>query len=411
MTTAGILSIGTEILRGYTQDTNANYLAKFFRSLGIKAAKFCTADDEMDSILEGLNHLSDCDIIVTTGGLGPTADDITRNAVAKFCTRKLIRQQSLVEQLKKYFANHGLQISPSNWQQADIPEGASVIDNNNGTAAGFYLKTADKPLIIVLPGPPKENIPMINTFLPDILRKNGCLSGHLHNKIYKIYDIGESTLADLVKQIDFGSNIVGYYFTTGGWCELHISKFTDNPSDELDGRLLSQVESLFTKSGYFWTDDRPLSEILFEALSDKQYTISFAESLTGGGLSADFTKLAGVSAVHKGGVVSYTNEIKRDILGVKQSTLDTFTEVSEETAREMATGVQKLFRTNAAVSLTGIAGPSGGTEQNPVGTVCFGYAVNDKVITQKTHFTGDRLRVINKAINNAYINIIKMIKN
>ena len=406
MKTAGILSIGTEILRGYTQDTNANFLAKFFKDLNIQTILTATADDGMDSILHGLDYLRECDIIVTTGGLGPTADDVTRDAAATFCGRSLNRDPQMIQHIKEYFAARQWEIADSNWRQADLIDGGEFIPNPNGTAPGQFVING-KQIIIILPGPPRENNPMIINNLPDILRKYGYTDGILLNKIYRIYNIGESDMADAVAGIDFGDCIVGYYFTTDARVELHISRFVDNENETLDTNLLHSIEDIFNQKGWFWTDDVPLRQILMQRLLDRRQTICFAESLTGGAVSADFTLTPGVSAVHKGGVVSYTDEIKHRVLGVRQDTLDKYTAVSEETAAEMAAGVKRLFQTDIAVSLTGIAGPDGGTEDKPVGTVCFGFAVGGEVSTIRMVFSGNRERIIKKSINCAYIELLK----
>ncbi|MBQ3923498.1 MAG: CinA family nicotinamide mononucleotide deamidase-related protein [Spirochaetales bacterium] len=406
MKTAGILSIGTEILRGYTLDTNANFLAKFFKDLNIQTILTATADDGMDSIMHGLDYLKSCDIIVTTGGLGPTEDDVTRNAAAAFCRRKLIRDPQMEQHIREYFAARNWDIADSNWRQADLIDGGEFIDNPNGTAPGQYVMNGSQ-IIIILPGPPRECRPMITNNLPEILNKNGFTDGMLLNKIYRIYNIGESSLADAVKDFDFGDHIVGYYFTEDARVELHISRFTNSKNDVLDANLLHSIEEIFKNNGWFWTDDIPLREILMKRLLDRRQTIAFAESLTGGAVSADFTLTPGVSAVHKGGVVSYTDEIKHKVLGVSQETLDKFTAVSEQTAAEMAAGLRRLYSTDIAVSLTGVAGPDGGTEETPVGTVCFGFAVGESVTTARFVFSGGRERIIKKAINYAYIELLK----
>ena len=406
MKTAGILSIGTEILRGYTQDTNANFLAKFFKDMNIQTILTATADDGLESILHGLDYLKECDIIVTTGGLGPTEDDVTRNAAAAFCGRKLIRDPQMEQHIREYFAARKWDIARSNWRQADLIEGGTFIPNPNGTAPGQFVMNGTQ-MIIILPGPPRENHPMITGNLPEILRSHGFTDGILLNKIYRIYNVGESDMADAVAGIDFGNHIVGYYFTADARVELHISRFADNENETLDPNLLHSIEEIFNNKGWFWTDDIPLREILMNRLLDRRQTIAFAESLTGGAVSADFTLTPGVSAVHKGGVVSYTDEIKHKVLGVTQETLDKFTAVSEQTAAEMAAGLRRLYNTDIAVSLTGVAGPDGGTEETPVGTVCFGFAVGESVTTARFVFSGGRERIIKKAINYAYIELLK----
>ncbi|MBR3731535.1 MAG: CinA family nicotinamide mononucleotide deamidase-related protein [Spirochaetales bacterium] len=409
MKTAGILSIGTEILRGYTLDTNANFLAKFFKDLNIQTILTATADDGLDSIMHGLDYLRQCDIIVTTGGLGPTEDDVTRDAAAAFCGRKMSRDPAMMQHIMEYFTARQWQIADSNWRQADLIEGGQFIPNPNGTAPGQFVLNGSQ-MIIILPGPPRENHPMILNSLPDILSKYGFTDGVLLNKIYRIYNIGESSLADAVKDFDFGDHIVGYYFTEDARVELHISRFANDKNEVLDPTMLHSIEDIFNNLGWFWTDDIPLREILMKRLLDSRQTIAFAESLTGGAVSADFTLTPGVSAVHKGGVVSYTDEIKHRILGVSQDALDRYTAVSEQTAAEMAAGLRRLYNTDIAVSLTGIAGPDGGTEETPVGTVCFGFAVGESVTTARFVFSGGRDRIIKKAINCAYIELLKIMK-
>lgn len=411
MSTSSVLTIGSEIMSGLIQDTNFTFIAKFLNNLGIKVIKKVSVSDNIDNISSALNYCYDSDIIFLIGGLGPTGDDITREAVAKFLNKKLIFNENQWLKIVNFFKDINKPLFESNKKQAEIIEGANFIENINGTAPGMYYKDNEKnKILFLLPGPPKENIPMIKNYVLNILKENNFINKNLYSRVFRIYNIGESELYDIVKDIEDRDIITGYYFTQKGWVEIHLNKFCDIKENNEFKHIENLYIDKFNTHNIFWTDDYDLSYILYKELEAKSLTISFAESITGGNLSGNLVLNPGVSNVFKASIVCYSNDSKRDLLKVKDKTLKKYGAVSEDVAEEMVKGLKKLFNTNVCVSVTGIAGPYGETTNKPIGLVYFGFIVNDKIIIKKEIFSGDRERIINKTINYVFVELLKMIR-
>lgn len=408
MKKASVISIGTEILRGYTLDTNSNYIAKWFEGRGIKLEHITTADDSIDSIVQALKFCSKSDIIVLTGGLGPTKDDLTREAFSKFIGKKLIQDKIILTKIEQIFKRNNWVMSESNISQSYIVEGGEFIDNPNGTAPGIFFNDNNK-LFFLLPGPPRENIPMINSSVNTILSNLNMFQKILFNKVYRLYNVGESNVADIFKNFNFEDYEIGYYFDQNGWVEIHISKYF-NKNDNFDiitKSLLDKVKEVFDSENIFWTEDINLNEILFSFLDKQKLSISFGESITGGNLSGNLILNAGSSRITNGSIVAYSNDIKRKYLSVSEDSLKRFGAVSEEVAKEMVIGVKKMFNSNISVSVTGIAGPDGGSELKPIGLVYFGFLIEDILFVKKERFIGNRERIIKRVNNYVYCEILK----
>ncbi|HQB61305.1 MAG TPA: nicotinamide-nucleotide amidohydrolase family protein, partial [Spirochaetota bacterium] len=241
------------------------------------------------------------------------------------------------------------------------------------------------------------------------LSQMNMIKGSFFEKIFRLYNIGESDIADIFKDIKFDGFDIGYYFNKEGWVEIHITGMFENQEkvDLISLPVVRKVIDIFNKNGIFWTEDKPLSSIAYSLLKNKNLTISFAESMTGGSLSGDMVSNPGVSEFFKGSVVAYTNEIKTKLLGVKSETLTKFGSVSPQTAEEMVKGLKPIFNTNIAASITGVAASESESDDKPVGLVYFGFIFENETIVKRENFTGSRERIIQRAKNYVFIEILK----
>jgi nicotinamide-nucleotide amidase len=398
MKTAAIISVGTEIMRGKIDDTNSTFLSRFLMDCGIQVKNRLSTEDEIEDIVSAIRFGEKSDLIILTGGLGPTADDLTREALAKYLGKKLIFQESQWQIILERFTRFKWPVGNANRQQADLIEGGEFIQNKNGTAPGMFYKN-DRTLFVLLPGPPMENQPIISDLLRPILLKNGLIEGEIFTKIVRTYNVGESRIADFYK--DFKEAIqVGYYFSTQGWVEIHFSRFFRDKS-EIPG-ILSLCEKglkILDDHKVLYTEDKDLSRIVLEALIAKNKTVAFAESITGGNLCAELVKHPGASNVLIGGIVSYSNAMKQRMLGVQDATLSAHGAVSEQTVREMAYGLKKQSGADMCVAISGIAGPDGGSLEKPIGLVYIGFLFGDTFVCKREVFTGTRRHIINQCVN------------
>ncbi len=409
MKIASIISIGTEIMKGWIDDTNSTYISRWLNSLGIKVKWRLNVADNINEIVEALDIVKNTDIVILTGGLGPTDDDCTREGLAKFLNKDLIFNSKMWKSIQQIFNKFNIIIPDSNKKQALIIPDGEFIENRSGTAPGIFYKKEDK-VYILLPGPPVENQPMINNYLLKKFKDNKLLEGEIITKVLRIYNVGESELADSLAGIKTPCDL-GYYFTQNGWLELHVSMYSNKKDYAANNveNTLHDIYRILSKNKYFYTIDKDISFLLLQLLKEIELTISFAESITGGSISADFVINPGASDVLLGGIVAYSDEVKENLLGVSKETLKKYGAVSEETAKEMVVGLKKEFNSDVSVSITGIAGPTGGNENKPVGLVYFGFIINDKIYVKKEVFFGKRLRIIKKSINYALIEVYKNI--
>jgi nicotinamide-nucleotide amidase len=406
MKTAAIISIGTEIMRGNIDDTNSTFISRFLKERGIQVKLRLSVEDEIDDIVNAIRVAEKTDIIILTGGLGPTADDLTREALAEYLGRQLVFQESQWSIFLEYFKRFNRPVAQSNRKQMELIEGGEFIQNKNGTAPGMLCKH-DNRLYVLLPGPPRENQPMVHKDLHDLLVKNGFIEGELFTKAVRIYNTGESTVADLFK--DFGEDIqLGYYFSVNGWVELRFSKFVRNQKDiDAANPLCEKGIKILDDNGLFYTVDEDLSLLVLNMLRNKKLTISFAESITGGNVSAELVKNPDASTVFLGGIVSYSNALKRQLLSVKESTLQKFGAVSEQVAGEMVRGLKKQTNSDICIALSGIAGPGGGSPEKPVGLVYIAFLFGEECRINREIFGGNRRQIINQCVNSVFSEILK----
>ena len=392
--TVEIICVGTELLLGNIVNTNAAYLAEQCAALGLSCYFQSVVGDNEERLTQVLSCAAErSDVIILSGGLGPTEDDLTKEVAAKVCGRELKVDERSMERIAEYFTARNIIPTENNWKQAMIPEGAIVLDNNNGTAPGIIMET-DKNRIILLPGPPNELIPMFEEGVAPYLNK--LTPGVICSQTVKICGSGESQVETAVKDlIDNQTNpTIATYAKTG---EVHI-RVTAAAEDQkaamkLIKPLVKELKSRFGYDVYTTDEDTTLEKALVDLLMANDLTVTCAESCTGGMLSARLINVPGVSDCYKAGFVTYSNKAKRKLLGVKKSTLDKHGAVSEKCAEEMAKGAALAAKSDVAVAVTGIAGPDGGTKEKPVGLVYIACNVKGKITVEKFQFKGNRAKV------------------
>lgn len=392
--TAEIICVGTELLLGNIVNTNAAFLSEKLAYLGINCYFQTVVGDNRDRLLSVINTaLSRADILIFSGGLGPTEDDLTKETVAEALGKKLIRDKKAEQEIADYFALRGRIPTDNNWKQADVIEGCEILYNKNGTAPGIFVSEGEKT-VILLPGPPLELKSMFtDSVMPKLQQKCGQV---FYSETVKIVGPGESSVeTQILDMLDTQDNpTIAPYAKTG---EVHL-RVTARAKDEKEAREKTApvVEELYRRFGnaVYTTDaDETLEMALTKLLIKKKYTMTTAESCTGGMIAARMVNAPGVSAVLKSGFITYANEAKEELLGVSHDTLEKYGAVSRETAEEMAEGAAKAAHTDAAVAVTGIAGPDGGTKEKPVGLVYIGVNVRGNVEVREYHFSGSRQKI------------------
>lgn len=401
-----LISVGTELLIGDTLNTNVQYLSRELSLLGIRVLYHTTVGDNPKRLEKVMKTaLKRCDLIITTGGLGPTQDDLTKEVIAKLFGKKLIQDEKTYEDLLQYFVNREFAMTENNIKQTLIPETAEILENPCGTAPGILLREEGKT-IILLPGPPREMTSMFEKSVLGVLTKNQ--EKLVISRYYNLSDIGESDAEDrLLDLIDTQENpTIATYAKMG---EVLVRITANGDDEKVMNALLDDYEQImierFSEHIFAFSKDS-LSESVGKLLIEKNVTMAAAESCTGGLIASQLTELPGISKVFGLGIVSYSNEAKEKMLGVKKETLAAFGAVSEETAREMCDNLQKISGADLAVSVTGIAGPDGGSEEKPVGLVYIG--INYKGVTEitKCDFKGDR-KVVQKKTANKVFHLIR----
>lgn len=396
---AEIISIGNELLNGDTVNTNASWLGEFLTGLGFTVMRVHTIADDLDLIKKTLkNALQEADVVICTGGLGPTHDDITKKAVAELFEVGYKLDQKTLDHVKTIFKERNIPFSKSNHAQAEVPENAEVLFNKSGTAPGMWFEAGS--YLVVLPGVPFEMKYLTKKKVAPKLREAFGEIGYLYSRYIKTAGIGESTLSDeiLGDLSEYFKNGVSMAFlpSPGGvTLRLNSSGATQEQARKDLQKLRSFIYEKAEKYIYGEGKDFSISEAVGKLLKEKNMRISVAESCTGGLIANTFTDVPGSSDYFDGGVISYANHVKVNQLGVLQSDLDEVGAVSKKVALQMAKGVAERMDTDIGISTTGIAGPGGGTKEKPVGTIWMGFYQKDgEHFAIKARFTKDRL--INK---------------
>jgi nicotinamide-nucleotide amidase len=393
-----ILTIGTELVTGLIVDGNAAHIARVLSENGFEVARTGSVADDRARMKDAMRGaLERSGTLVCSGGLGPTADDFTRDVAAEVFGRKLVRDQALVDGLRERFARRGITPMPeTNLVQADVPEGATVIPNALGSAPGLWIEDGAR-LIVLMPGVPKEMQRMLAEEIIPRLQARAGTPPHgrsvIRSRILRTTGIGESALADKVGKLNgvLSDKLTLAWLPTLSGSDLRLTAW-NMPESEADAALAKAADAIRPKLGhwYYGEGDEDLAEKVLALLEKERARISVAESCTGGLLGQRLTAIPGCSSWFFGGVIAYDNNVKLDFLGVSSETLATFGAVSEEVAREMAEGAARAMRTEAAIAITGIAGPDGGSESKPVGTVWIGIRWRDTTRAFHHVFPGDR---------------------
>ena len=391
-----LISVGTEILLGNITNTNAQYLAEECAVLGLTNYYQSTVGDNEQRLIDTIKlAMSRADIILLTGGLGPTEDDITRETVAKVLGREMHEVPEIRQQIEAYFERMGAKKAPdNNWRQAMVIEGAQVIENHNGTAPGMIIETEDDKKIIIMPGPPEELKYMFEESVAPYLA--GLNNQVIVSKTVKICGMGESRVAEALNDlIEAQTNPTIGTYAKGG--EVHV-RITASADDNRIARksikpIVKEIKKRLGNKVYSTRESESLEQHVIGLLKRKNMKISVAESCTGGMLASTLVNVPGASDVFNEGYITYSNEAKHRILGVKKKVLKHEGAVSEACAKQMVKGVAKISNARAALSVTGIAGPDGGTEEKPVGLVYIGCYIDGKVWVESYHMNGDRQKV------------------
>jgi nicotinamide-nucleotide amidase len=391
MLKAEIIAIGSELLTPHRTDTNSLWLTERLNSIGIAVQlKTVVGDDESNLEQTARDALGRSDIIISTGGLGPTEDDVTRKVFARVTGRQLTLDYEILAAIRERFASRGYQMTPNNERQALIPNGAKALPNPNGTAPGLKMEASGK-LLVLLPGPPRENQPMFDDHVMPELEKMS-RGARMSKRVLKVTGLGESALDDLIAPIyrEYTNPTTTILFTDSE-IEVHLEAkaATEARAAELAGELAYKLEDKLGEHCYS-TRGESLEEVIGDRLRLTQYTIATAESCTGGLIAERITNVAGSSDYFLGSIVSYSNEAKTSMLGVPTELIERHGPVSGAVAEAMARGIKERTGATVGVSVTGVAGPGGGTDAVPVGTVYIGLA--DDVTNTNRRFTllGDR---------------------
>ena len=398
---AEIIAVGTELLMGEILNSNSRDIARELYNLGIDVYHQSVVGDNLNRVSKELETAFErADLVITTGGLGPTRDDLTKEAAAHFLKRDMILDEESIKHLEDFFGSRGLPLNEGNKRQAYFPEGAKIIPNENGTAPACIIEF-DEKVLVILPGPPREVIPLMEkyiipylekrtgkVFISDIINISGIGEGHMEEKIMDIIEAQENpTVAPYAKEHGLTLRV------------------TASASTEQEARLLLEpvVKKVCDRLGMdvYAIGDTTLEAVVASLLIEQNLSISVAESCSGGLLAGRLINYPGISKVFKEGFITYSNESKINTLGVDYKILSKYGAVSEEVAKQMAKGAADRAKSDVALSITGIAGPDGGTDEKPVGLVYIGLYLLGEVKVMKMDSWGSRDNVRRRAVSQA----------
>ncbi len=408
---AEIITIGDEILIGQTVDSNSAWIAQRINSLGISVHKIISIPDQRKRILKELKEaMGSSDLVIITGGLGPTKDDITKSTLAEYFDSPLTRDEELLNHIKKFLHGKGVEMNEFNKNQAIIPEKCRPITNHYGTAPGMWFEQ-DGKICISLPGVPYEMKEMMDRYVLADLKKT-MHGGAVYQKTVLTQGIPESHLATILS--DWENNLPGNiglaYLPSPGMVKLRISSHDPSGNQKKNRRLVEeyvgQLAGLIPEH-VFGYDQDTMEKVVGELLVQRKQTLSVAESCTGGKIAHLITSVPGSSGYFKGSVVAYSNEIKEKILKVKRESLNKHGAVSEQVVLEMAHGIRKIFGTDYSLATSGIAGPAGGSKQKPVGTTWIAVETPSISNARRYDFGDNRERNILKAALSA-LNLLRI---
>lgn len=403
---AEILSVGTELLMGNILNTNAQYISEKLCGLGVNCYFQTTVGDNHDRLVAAVETaLSRADILILTGGLGPTADDLTKETIADAFGRDMLLDPASEQHIRARFARMAREMTPNNLKQAMFPRGSIILPNPNGTAPGCIVEEGEKAAIL-LPGPPKEMAPMFDASVMPYLEKR---SGHmLLSHVVRVFGMGESEAEYRLRTLmERQTNPTIAPYALSGEMKLRVTARCKNAAEgeRMMAPLIDEIKQTLGSVVYS-IDDQELHEVCAALLKEHGATLAAAESCTGGMIASKLISVPGISAHFIEGAVTYSNDAKIRRLGVRQETLAAHTAVSAETAREMAEGIRRTSGASLGVATTGIAGPDGGTPERPVGLVYIALASESGTAVQELRLTGSRERIRNAASLHA-LNLIR----
>jgi len=392
---AEIITIGNELISGSVQDTNASFLAERLLSIGTEVTWMTSVGDNESDIRDALQSaLRRSDVVLVTGGLGPTPDDITAEVAANTLRRKLILNEEALNRMKELFGNHGLRMPSNNEKQALIPEGAELLLNPVGTACGFMVKE-EKKFLFFLPGVPRELARMADEGVLPLLQREKGQGFNFNTTTLKVFGLTESRIAELIEDLVKADEAIRISFLPN-YPENHIKVTAKGFNDQKALKRVSEMaEAIAKRLGdcIFGRDDQTLEGVVGDLLRSHRDTIAVAESCTGGLISKRLTDIPGSSDYMKRGIVAYSNQAKIDLLGIPSSLIDRFGAVSAQVAEKMAQGAREHGKTVLGLGVTGIAGPGGGTLEKPIGLVFICVADKRETFVTSYNFPGDRAQV------------------
>jgi len=400
---AEIITVGTELLLGQIIDTNFAFIAERLAEAGINLYFKSSVGDNEKRMSEVLKlAISRSDAVIITGGLGPTVDDVTRAALVKTLNLKLVLNEHVLKNIQSFFDLRKIKMSQNNVSQALVPNGATIIENKNGTAPGLLIPYNNK-FFFIMPGVPREMKPMMTEVVIPFLKTHFKTEGIIKSRVYKTFGLGESRVDEIIGDL-FRSSTNPTIALLASGTEVKI-RLTARAKDEAEAELL--ISGLDVKirerldENIFGVDDETMEKNIGMLLTMQKRTIATAESCTGGLISNKITDVPGSSGYFIRGVVCYSNQSKIDTLDVKRITLDMYGAISKQVAEEMAEGVRKVAGTDIGLGITGIAGPGGGTEQKPVGLVYIALSTDNETISRECRFSGERILIKERAAQTA----------
>lgn len=393
-----VILVGTELLNGQMVDTNSIYIAEELNKYGMEMEFKIVVRDIKEEIYKTIDYCKkNVDLIIMSGGLGPTIDDITKEVIAQYLQKPLVVDSDELEELKEKFIRGGYTFNSANIKEVEKPEGSVTFKNDVGMAPAVYIDG-----IVAFPGVPKELYNMLPKFLKWYVKEKNLISDEIYIKDLITYGMPESVIDESVREF-FTEEGIYYEFLVkdyGILIRLQSKMSNKNKVEKIIKKIYNKIGNFV-----FGEDEDRLENKVVELLKEKNLTISTAESCTGGMLASKLIDVAGVSEIFKEGIVSYSNEAKMKFLGVKKETLDRYGAVSEETAKEMVMGLQ----TDIGLATTGIAGPDGGSEEKPVGLVYMGIKIKDKIYVEKRVFKGDRNKIRERTVSHTLFTLIKIL--
>ena len=409
---AEIITIGDEILIGQIVDTNSAWMAKELNKIGLAVKQITSVSDAADHIVAALDEAQKrADVILITGGLGPTKDDITKLTLSKYFNMPLVQDKATLDHITSIFVRLNRPMIAANISQADVPNGCIVIQNANGTAPCMWFERNGK-IIVSMPGVPFEMMYLMQEDIIPRIKAAFKLPFIVHQTILTA-GIGESFLAQEIVEIEdhLPAHLKLAYLPKLGQVRLRISGVGDE-EELLKSEIATVAEQIIAKIANYVVvaDDITLEKAILDKMKVRNLTLSTAESCTGGYISHLITQHAGSSAVFAGGAVVYSYDLKESVLGVKHETLTTFGAVSEQTVKEMAEGAILHFKTDYAIAVSGIAGPDGGMPDKPVGTVWIAIASKQKVVAKSFNFGSKRIQNIERSATAAFTLLLNLLK-